>query len=100
MLTVGLLVALTAKPGREADVARLLTDARTLAEQEPQTIVWYAVRLDQQRFTIFDAFTHDTGRDAHLTGPIAAALMSNADELLAEPPTIQYVDVLAHTHSG
>src|SRR5207253_8209120 len=75
MQTVGLLVTLTAKAGREDDVAAFLANARSLAEQEEQTIVWYALRLDQQRFAIFDAFASATGRDAHLRGPIAAALM-------------------------
>ena|SRR5438270_8719857 len=98
MLTVGLLVTLTAKAGREDDVAAFLANARSLAEQEEQTIVWYALRLDQQRFAIFDAFASATGRDAHLGGPIAAELMRHADELLAASPTIEQVDVLAYTH--
>ena len=97
MLTVGLLVTLTAKAGREQDVADLLRDARDLAAQEDQTVVWFAVRLDDQRFAIFDAFAGDAGRDAHLSGLVAAALMAKADELLAAPPSVERVDMLAHT---
>jgi quinol monooxygenase YgiN len=96
MLTVGLLAQLTAKQGREDDVADLLRSARELAAAEEQTVVWFAVRIDQTRFAIFDAFRDDAGRDAHLRGAIAAALTSQADTLLAEPPTISKVDLLAY----
>lgn len=97
MLTVGLLVTLTAKVGRDGDLADLLRQAQTLAEQEAQTVVWFAVRIDERRFAIFDAFADDTGREAHLAGPVAEALKANADELLAEPPLIDRVDLLAYT---
>ena len=96
MLTVGLLAQLTAKDGREDDVEDLLRSARELAAAEEQTVVWFAVRIDQTHFAIFDAFRDDAGRDAHLGGPIASALMDNADRLLAEPPTISKVDLLAY----
>ena len=66
-----------------------------MAQQEPDTTTWYAIRIDQSTFGIFDTFPHDAGRQAHLSGPIAAALMANAAELLAEPPKIEPVDVLA-----
>ena len=97
MLTVGLLVTLTAKAGREGDLTDLLRQAQALAEQEEQTVVWFAVRLDEQRFAIFDAFEADAGRDAHLAGAVAEALVANAEELLTEPPVIERVEMLAHT---
>ena len=95
MVTVGLLVRLEAKPGKEADVENFLRGALSLVEQEPATITWYAIRLGPSTFGIFDTFPDDSGRQAHLSGPIAAALMANASELLAQPPTIEYIDILA-----
>jgi quinol monooxygenase YgiN len=95
MVKVGLLVRLQAKPGKEAVVASFLEGALTMANQEAATPVWFALRLGPATFGIFDAFADETGRSAHLSGPIAAALMANADELLAEPPQIEKVDVLA-----
>ncbi len=95
MVHVALLAKLVAKPGKEAEVASFLTSALPLANAEPKTTVWFALRLGPSTFGIFDAFADDTGRQAHLSGPIAAALMAKADELLAEPPSIEKVDVLA-----
>jgi len=95
MVRVGLLVRLQAKPGKEADVARFLESGLALANQEAATTVWFALRLGPATFGIFDAFPDDAGRKAHLGGPIAAALMAKASELLAEPPQIEQVDVLA-----
>jgi quinol monooxygenase YgiN len=95
MVKVALLVRLQAKPGKESVVARFLEGALALANQEATTPVWFALRLGQSSFGIFDAFADDAGRSAHLAGPIAAALMANAAELLAEPPQIEHVDVLA-----
>lgn len=94
-MTVGLLVRLEAKPGKEADVENFLRGALPLAQAEPATITWYAIRLGPSTFGIFDTFPDDSGRQAHLSGPIAAALMANASELLAQPPTIETVDILA-----
>lgn len=95
MVRVGLMVRLEAKPGKEAAVAQFLTGGLTLALDEPETTVWFALRLGPTTFGIFDAFPADAGRQAHLNGPIAAALMAKASELLAEPPKIEPVDVLA-----
>ncbi len=95
MVRVGLMVRLEAKPGKEAAVAQFLTGGLTLALDEPDTTVWFALRLGPTTFGIFDAFPSDAGRQAHLNGPIAAALMAKASELLAEPPKIEPVDVLA-----
>ena len=95
MVTVGLLAQIQAKPGKEGEVASLLSGAVALANQEAKTVVWFAFRLSEDRFGIFDAFADDSGRQAHLEGPIAAALMAKADELLAKPPSIEPVEVLA-----
>ncbi len=92
---VALLVRLQAKPGKEAAVAKFLEGALPLANQEATTPVWFAIKMGPSTFGIFDAFADDAGRSAHLAGPIAAALMANAAELLAEPPQIEHVDVLA-----
>jgi Uncharacterized conserved protein len=95
MVKVALFVRLQAKPGKEDAVASFLESALALANQETTTPVWFALRLGQSTFGIFDAFADETGRSAHLAGPIAAALMANAAELLSEPPQIEHVDVLA-----
>ena len=95
MVKVALSVRLQAKPGKEAAVAHFLESALALANQEATTPIWFALRLGQSTFGIFDAFADETGRSAHLAGPIAAALMANAAELLSEPPQIEHVDVLA-----
>ena len=94
MVRVALFVRLKAKPGKEADVARFLESGLALANQETTTPIWFALRLGPATFGIFDAFADDAGRKAHLAGPIAAALMDKASELLAEPPQIEQVDVL------
>ena len=95
MTKVALLVELKAKPGQEEKLATFLTGAQPLAAAEPGTVVWFAVRLDAQTFAIFDAFNGEAGRQAHLSGPIATALMAHAAELLASPPQIRKADVLA-----
>ena len=95
MVTVGLLARLQAKPGKEAAVASFLEAALPLAQQEPATIAWFAIRLGPSEFGIFDAFPDDAGRQAHLSGGIAEALMAQASDLLAQPPAIEPVDVLA-----
>ena len=95
MVKVGLFVRLEAKPGKESAVAEFLSSGLALAEREPETTVWFALRLGPSTFGIFDAFPGDTGRKAHLSGPIAAGLMSKAADLLAKPPQIEQLDVLA-----
>jgi quinol monooxygenase YgiN len=95
MVTVGLLVRLLAKPGKETEVTSFLEGGLALVEQEPATIAWFAIRLGPSEFGIFDAFPDDPGRQAHLGGQVAAALMAQAPELLAQPPVIEPVDVLA-----
>jgi quinol monooxygenase YgiN len=95
MLKVALLVRLEAKPGKESAVADFLAGALPLANQEGTTPVWFALRLGPTTFGIFDAFADNAGRQAHLTGPIAAALMANAPELLSKAPQIEQVDLIA-----
>jgi quinol monooxygenase YgiN len=95
MVSVALLVRLEAKRGKEAEVEGLLRSGLALVEEEPQTTAWFAIRLGPLTFGIFDAFPSDAGRQAHLAGRVAAALMEKAPELLVEPPIIEKVDVLA-----
>ena len=95
MVTVALFVRLEAKPGKEAEVERLLLDGLPIVLEEPATIAWFGIRLGPSTFGIFDAFPDEAGRQAHLTGRVAAALMAHAAELLAQPPVIEKVDILA-----
>ena len=95
MVKVGLLATLNAKPGREADLASFLESALPLAQAEDETLAWFAIRIDDSTYGIFDAFPGAEGRQAHLDGPIASALMEKAEELLSSPPDIKPVDVLA-----
>ncbi|HKA41540.1 MAG TPA: antibiotic biosynthesis monooxygenase [Burkholderiales bacterium] len=90
-----LLARLEAKPGKEAAVEDLLTGAVALANQEARTTVWFALKLGPSTFGVFDAFADEEGRQAHLNGAIAQALMAKAPELLSKPPQIDPVDVLA-----
>jgi quinol monooxygenase YgiN len=92
---VALLVRLEAKPGKESDVENFLKGGLSVVQGEPATIAWFAIRLGPSTFGIFDAFPDDAGRQAHLSGQVAAALMAKASELLAKPPAIEKVDVLA-----
>ena len=95
MVKKALFVRLKAKAGKEAAVEEFLNGGLQLVNDEPLTTVWYAIKFDDSTFGIFDAFAGDEGRDAHLNGKVAEALMAKAGELLAEPPTIEKVDVLA-----
>jgi len=94
-IKLGIVALLEAKPGKEETLGELLRSAQALAAKEPATVVWYAFRAGPRSFGIFDAFADEAGRDAHLKGQIAAALLGRADELLASPPDIRQVDILA-----
>ena len=94
MLALALFARLEAKPGKENDVAAFLDQGLQLANQESTTPVWFALRLGPTTFAIFDAFRDEGGRQAHLGGPIAKALMANAPDLLASPPVIERLEVL------
>ena len=95
MVKLALFVRLEAKPGKEKDVEDFLLAGLPLVHQEPATTAWFALRLGPSTFGIFDAFPGEAGRQAHLSGKVAAALMAKAGELLAVPPSIEKVDVLA-----
>lgn len=92
---VALWVRLDAKPGKEAAVEEFLRGGLEIVQQEPATTTWYALRLAPSVFGIFDTFPDDAGRQAHLNGRVAAALMAKAGELLSQPPKIEKVDVIA-----
>jgi len=94
MLSLGLFVRLEAKPGKEQDVANFLAQGLQLAHQEATTPLWFALRLGPSTFAVFDAFADESGRQAHLNGAIAKALMANAPDLLAVPPSIEKTEVL------
>ncbi len=95
MVTKSLYVHLKAKPGKQAEVAAFLKSGLAIVEREPATTAWFAIQMDQSNFGIFDVFPDDAGRDAHLNGEVAKALMAKADDLLSEPPSINKLDVLA-----
>jgi quinol monooxygenase YgiN len=95
MVKVALLVRLEAKAGKEADVETFLRSGLAIVQQEPATRAWFALRLGPSTFGIFDAFPDEAGRQAHLAGKVAAALMAQAAELFSQPPAIELVDVLA-----
>ena len=95
MVTVALLVRLEANPGKETEVETFLRSGLQVVQEEPSTAAWFAIRLGPSTFGIFDAFPDEAGRQAHLSGRVAAALMAKASELLAKPPVIEKVDVLA-----
>jgi quinol monooxygenase YgiN len=97
---VALFVELKAKAGKEAALAAFLESAQPLAVAERETTAWFAVRFDVQTFAIFDAFETQSGREAHLAGPIAAALMAQAADLLITAPQIRRADVVADKIPG
>ena len=100
MVKLGLLVRLEAKPGKEQDVDEFLTGALELVMDESMTTTWFAIRISETTFGIFDAFEEKQGREDHLAGKVAAALMARAPELFRHPPAIELVDVLASKLPG
>ncbi len=100
MDSFALLAQMEAKPGKEQEVEAFLKAALPLAQAEAGTTVWYALRIGPSTFGIFDTFAAESGREAHLNGEIAKALMGKADELLAAPPTIAKVEILATKAPG
>ena len=95
MEKLAILARLEAKPGKEEEVRNFITGALALAQGEPLTIRWYALQIGPSTFGIFDTFSGEEGRNAHLSGPIAQALLAKAGELLAVPPQIERVNLLA-----
>lgn len=94
-----LLARFEANDGSEEALAGFLTDALAMAREEPGMTTWFALRFDESRFGIFDTIPDQEGRQAHLEGEIAAALMADEDDLLAGEPKIEEVDVLAAMHA-
>ena len=94
MISLGLFVRLEAKPGKENDVAAFLAQGLQLANQELTTKLWFSLRLGPSTFAVFDAFADESGRQTHLNGPIAKALMDIAPKLLAVPPSIEKTEIL------
>jgi quinol monooxygenase YgiN len=88
-------VVLEAKPGQEAQVEKFLQAGQVLVEAEPKTMSWFAIKIGPSRYGIFDTFADDSARDAHMNGKVAQALKEKADELLAKPPSIDKIDVIA-----
>jgi quinol monooxygenase YgiN len=95
MINLALLVRLEAKPGKEKELEALLTSSLPMAQNEPDTIHWFALRIGPSAYGIFDTFEEEEGRQAHLNGPIAAALMAKVPELLSKPPVIEQLELLA-----
>jgi quinol monooxygenase YgiN len=95
MVNVGLFVRMQAKPGKEADVENFLRGGLPLVQEEPATVAWFGLRLGPSTFGIFDVFLDEVGRQAHLTGKVAAALMEKAPELFEQPPSIEKIDIVA-----
>ena len=94
MVKVGLMVRLEAKPGKESEVEACLRGGLALVQAEPATTTWYAIKVGQSTFGIFDTFPDEAGRQAHLSGKVAAALMAKSPELFVKPPQIERVDIL------
>lgn len=95
MVKFALLATLKAKAGKESEVEEFLKSAVPLVADEPETVTWYALKFDDSTFGIFDTFDTEDGRDAHLNGKVAAALMEKADELFSESPDIKKLQILA-----
>ncbi|HTX42555.1 MAG TPA: antibiotic biosynthesis monooxygenase [Acidobacteriaceae bacterium] len=95
MVKFALYASLEPKPGKEAELEAFLKQGAELARKEPATVTWYALKEDEGHYSIFDTFADEEGRQAHLNGEIAKALMARADELLAKPPKIHKIDLVA-----
>ena len=95
MKKLGLLATLKAKSGKEAEVESFIKGAVELARKEDKTLTWYSFQIDENTFGIFDTFETEEGREAHLNGDIANALMEHADRLLSQDPDIQKIDILS-----
>lgn len=92
---LGILARLQAKPGKGDELGAFLMAGRALAVAEEGTVTWYAFKIDDTHYGIFDSFEAEAGRDAHLNGEIPKALAQVADDLLAGQPDIRTVDIVA-----
>ena len=90
----GLFVRLEAKPGKEQAVADFLAAGVEMTNQEAGTPIWFALKLSPTTFGVFDAFTSEGNRQAHLAGNMAKSLMSRVEEMLAKPPSVEFLDIL------
>jgi quinol monooxygenase YgiN len=95
MAKYALYVSLKAKPGKEKDVEAFLKQGAETAKKEGGTVNWYGLHEDEGLYSIFDTFNDEAGREAHLNGEIAKALMARASELFADPLKIHKIDILA-----
>ena len=95
LVTTGLLVKLETRLENEVEVINFLRGGVHLVESEPETAAWFAIRLGPTTFGIFDAFPDEAGRKAHLSGKLAAALMTRASDLFTAPPVIEPIEILA-----
>jgi quinol monooxygenase YgiN len=96
MAKYALYVSLKAKPGKEADVEAFLKQGAELSRSEKGTVSWFGLKEDEGNYSVFDTFDDEAGRDAHLNGEIAKALMAKADELFSEAPQIHKIAVVAN----
>jgi quinol monooxygenase YgiN len=88
-------VMLKAKPGKEADVEAFLKQGATMSNDEPETVTWYGVQVGPGMYGVFDTFDDEAGRDAHMNGEIAKALMANAPDLFSNEIKIEQMEILA-----
>lgn len=95
MSKLGIWAQLEAKPGKEKELEDFLKSAQPLAQSEPGTVTWYAIKMGPGKYGIFDTFNDENGRNAHLNGEIAKALFAKADQLLAQAPKIDKPEILA-----
>ena len=95
MVNLGLLVRLEAKPGKESEVENFLRESLLMAQEEPLTITWFAIRLGPSTFGIFDGFSNETGRQEHLSGKIASTIKEKTSDLFIQSPTIEKFDIIA-----
>lgn len=100
MVKFGLYVRLEAKPGKEQELEDFLRQGESLVQQEPETVAWFAIRMSPSIFGIFDVFADEKGRQAHLTGKVAEALMAKAPDLLAQQPKIEKIDIVGSKLKG
>ena len=100
MVKVGLYVRLETKPGKEDEVEQFLKGGLSIVQGEPDTTAWFAIRMGPTTFGIFDVFPDESGRQSHLSGKVAAALMEKSSELFTNPPSIEKIDVIASKLPG
>jgi quinol monooxygenase YgiN len=100
MAKLALFVRLDAKTGKEGEVEALLQSALALVSAEPGTASWFALKMAPHMYGIFDTFDNESGREAHLSGPVAKALTDRASELLSRPPVVEKVQILASLERG